>query len=136
MKVYQTKAKKLPGSNYHEVYAAARNYYNEIKKKTKRRPYIRSAYWKKEKVFFDYLWQHLAQKTPRDRMRRLKFLNCAIELIKNSRQEPTELISKNNVHEILYRFAGITKDKELFLVQIKEDVKTGAKYFMSCFPEN
>ena len=37
--------------------------------------------------------------------------------------------------EILHRFAGLTKNRELFYVQIKEDKRSGRKYFMSCFPE-
>ncbi|OGF27724.1 hypothetical protein A2477_04740 [Candidatus Falkowbacteria bacterium RIFOXYC2_FULL_47_12] len=133
MKVYQTKAKKLPGSNYHEVYAAARNYYNEIKKKTKRRPYIRSAYWKKEKVFFDYFWPHVAQKPPRERMRRLHYFLAAIELLQKSHCIPTTKPHASDHTAVVHRFEGKTRGGEVFYVQVKED-KKGTKYFMSCFP--
>ena len=57
---YSTKIKKLPGTNYTEVRKEALFLFNEIKRKTKRRPYIRSAYFNKQKVFFDYFWSHLS----------------------------------------------------------------------------
>lgn len=132
---YSTKIKKLPGSNYSEVKKSALILFNQIKKKTKRRPYLRSTYFNKQKVFFDFFWLHLFQKNPKERMRRLKYFEAALEIIKNSRQHP---VSEENPHkpgEILHRFAGLTKNKELFYVQIKEDKRSGKKYFMSCFPE-
>ncbi|MEF3692337.1 MAG: hypothetical protein V3574_04775 [Candidatus Moraniibacteriota bacterium] len=104
--------------------------YNEIEKKTKRKTYLRSAYFKKEKVFFDYFKKHIFQKSPRERMKRLKYFKAAIELIKYSKNKP---IIKENGKEVFYRFAGMTKERELFYVQIKEN-KKGEKYFMSCFP--
>lgn len=131
--LYQTKVKKLSGTSYSEVKKEALFLFNEIKRKTKRRPYIRSAYFNKQKIFFDYFWKHLFQKNPKERMRRLKYFRVAIHLIKNSRNYP---ISEENPHkkgEILHRFAGLTQEKELFFVQIKEEKKTGKKYFMSCF---
>ena len=70
---YQTKTRKLPGTSYSEVRKQALAVFNEIKKRTKRKPYIKSAYFNKQKVFF--------------------------------------------------------------YVQIKEDKRSGRKYFMSCFPE-
>jgi len=133
MNIYQTKAKKLPGSNYQEVYAAARRCYNEIKKKTKRRPYIRASYWQKEKVFFDYCWPHLAQKPPRERMRRLRYLAAAIELLQKSRYAPATKSHASDHTAIVHRFAGKTKEGDIFYVQVKEDKKS-QKYFMSCFP--
>ena len=49
---YQTKTKKLPGTNYSEVKKEALILFNQIKKKTKRRSYIRSAYFNKQKIFY------------------------------------------------------------------------------------
>ncbi|MBI5755134.1 hypothetical protein HZA41_02865 [Candidatus Peregrinibacteria bacterium] len=49
MKAFQTKAKKLHGTDFHEVRKKAFGLYQELKKRTKRKPYIRSAYFKKEK---------------------------------------------------------------------------------------
>lgn len=134
MTPYQAKSKKIAGTNYGEVMRNAFMFFDEIKKKTKRRPYIRSAYFKKEKVFLDYFREHLFQKLPKERMRRLKYFKAAIELIKFSRNEP---VSKTNVDkgkEIVYRFSGLTAEKELFYIQIKED-KRKRKYLMSCFPD-
>ena len=94
---------------------------------------MRSMYFKKEKIFFDYFWDHLRQKLPKERFRRLKYFKASIELIKNSRNQP---ILKENIgkKEILYRFSGVTFEKESFFVQIKED-KKGKKYLMSCFEQ-
>lgn len=108
--------------------------FNQIKKKTKRNPYIRSAYFNKQKIFFDYFWEHLMQKSLKERVRRLKYFSCSIELIENSRNKPHIEINRNKPKETLYRFLGTAKTKELFYVQIKENRKTGNKYFMSCFP--
>ena len=71
MKFYQTKAKKLEGTDFHEV---------------------------RKKAF--YIYKQITNKSG----------------------------------EILHRFAGSTKEKELFFVQIKEDKKTGQKYLISIFP--
>lgn len=131
---YQTKIKKLSGTNYSEVKKNADIIFKEIKSKTKRRPYIRSAYFKKQKIFFDYFWEHLFQKSFNERTKRLKYFSCAIDLIKNSKNEPKFFNNPMKKSEILYRFAGLTKDKELFYVQIKEDVKNDKKYLMSVFP--
>jgi hypothetical protein len=135
VKVYQTKIKRLPGTDYREVYPKAFSIYKEIRAKTKRRPYLRSAYFNKEKVFIDYFWQHLWQKIWPDRFRRLKYYACAIDLIQNSRAEPVSKPNPNRPREILHRFAGLTPEKDLFHVQISEDTKTGRKDFTSVFPD-
>ena len=36
---------------------------------------------------------------------------------------------------VLHRFFGIAHDGQRFIVQVKEDRKTGAKTLMSVFPE-
>lgn len=134
MKVFQTKTKRTSGTDYGEVHGKANVAYHAIAGKTKRRPYVRSAYFKKEKVFLDYFWQHLHQKNWKDRIRRLKLYPCALELIQNSRVEPITKQNPNKSSEMLHRFAGITRDKELFFVQIREDKKRKQKDFMSVFP--
>lgn len=135
MKIYQTKTKKIPGTSYGEVYLPAFIVFKQIKSRTKRRPYVRSAYFKNQKIFLDYFWEHLHQKNWRDRVRRLKYYPCAIDLIKNSQTEPTSKQNPNKPAEILHRFAGLTKDKEIFFVQIKEDKKTDQRHLLSVFPE-
>lgn len=130
---YQTKTKKLSGTSYSEVRSQAMFIFYQIRKRTKRRPYLRSAYFGKQKIFFDYFWHHLDQKNPRDRFNRLKYFEAAIEVIKHSRYEPVSKQNPNKSAEILHRFAGMTKQKELFYIQIKENKKNGKKYFMSCY---
>ncbi len=134
MKTFKTKLTILPGTNYREISKKAFVIYNQIRRKTKRRPYVRSAYFKKDKIFLSLFWTHLYNKNYWDQMRRMKFFGCAIELIQNSRFEPTSKENPNKPTEILHRFAGITKDNDLFFVQIKEDKRTGGKWLVSVFP--
>lgn len=135
MILYHTKIKKLPGTNYAEVRKHALAVFKLITRKTKRKPYIRSVYFRKQKVFFDFFWEHLLQKNHKERVRRLKFFAAAVELIKNSRNHPVTIENPHRSGELLHRFAGITKEGELFYAQVKEDRRSGAKYFMSCFPQ-
>jgi len=116
IKAYRTKSKRLTGTNYGEVHRKTFNLFTQIKKKSKRRVYIRSTYFKKDKIFLSLFWHHLMEKHHKDRLRRLKYFYCAIELIRES------------------RFAGVTADNELFYVQIKENKRNGQKYFISVFP--
>ncbi len=130
---YQTKSLKLSGTDLEELEKTAKDIFKKIKSKTKRKAYIRSSYFNKQKVFFDYFWQHLNQKRRRERRVRLQLFSGAIEVIKNSRNAPVSNDNPANRNEILHRFAGLTKDKKLFYVQIKEDKRKGHKYFMSAF---
>jgi len=135
MKFYQTRVKKFSGSDYREVHSQAFGLYKEIKRKTKRRPYIRSAYFNKDKIFLETFWHHLYEKENfKDKIRRMKYLPCAIKLIQKSKVEPSSKENPNKRREILHRFAGATKDKEIFFVQIREDKKTGQRWLMSVFP--
>jgi hypothetical protein len=134
MKYYHTKNDPLPGSNYNDIHKQVNGIYNKIEKRTKRQPYIRSAYFKKEKIFFNYFWQHIRQKREKDKVRRLKYFACAIDLIQNSKNEPEINVNRNRSYELLYKFFG-KSSRKIFFVQIKENKKTGAKYLMSCFPE-
>lgn len=135
MSIYQCKSVKSSGTNYKEVYRGAFGLYREIKRKTKRRPYIRSAYFRKEKIFLGLYWQHLEDHfSQNDKTRRLKFFGCGLELIQKSKYEPTSKENPNKPSEILHRFIGITKNKETFKVQIKEDKRSGEKFLISIFP--
>lgn len=69
-------------------------------------------------------------------MKRIKFFPCALELIRKSRNKPSIKQNPNNKNEKLYRFYGLTKEKEEFCVQIKENTKTRKKYLMSIFLYN
>ena len=131
---YKTKVNKLSGSNLGEVSKSAWFIYHQIEKITKRKPYIRSAFFKKDKVFFDFFWEHIKSKSPKERFKRLKFFAAAIDTIKNSKIAPVIKDNPNKKSEIFYRFSGQVKTRELFIVQIKENRISKRKYFMSCFP--
>ena len=135
MKIFQTKAAKLSGTEFKEVHKKAFGLYQQIKKRSKRRPYIRSAYFKKDKIFLGLFWQHLYEKKHyKDQVRRMKFFSCGVELIKVTHYEPESKENPNKRSEILHRFAGVTKQNELFFVQIKEDKRSGEKFLISIFP--
>ena len=51
MQVYKTKANKYAGTDFNEVHKQAFGLYTEIKKRSKRRTYVRSAYFNKDKIF-------------------------------------------------------------------------------------
>lgn len=135
IQAHTTKSKKLPGTNFSEVYKKAFSLYAQIKKRSKRRPYIRSKYFKKDKIFLGLFWQHLHEKlNHRDKTRRVKYFPCAIELLQNTKFDPASKENPNEKTEILHRFTGITSEKEIFFVQVKEDKKTAQKYLVSVFP--
>jgi hypothetical protein len=135
MKAYKTKTNKLSGTSHKEINKKAQVVYNEIKRKTKRRPYVRSVYFKKSKIFVGLFWSHLYDKVNRgDRDRRIKLFPCAIDLIQNTKIDPESRDNPNKSSEILHRFYGLSRDNEKFCVQIKEDKRTGEKFFVSVFP--
>lgn len=135
MKVYSVKTSRLTGTDYREVHKKAFGLYRQIKNKTKRRPYVRSAYFKKDKIFLELFWRHLYEKENfRDKVRRMKYFPAALKLIRNSRIDPFSIENPNKSNEILHKFRGTTKDGELFYVQIKEEKRSGKKWLMSVFP--
>src|SRR3989338_9964403 len=132
MQAYPVKSPPLSGTDFHEIRRQSFGLYQEIKRKSKRRPHVRSAFFEKDKIFLEIYWQHLFdQSNWRDRMRRLRFYPCAIELIQHSRFEPTSKENPNNRSEIFHRFTGITRDHVIFHVQIKEDKNTDQKFLIS-----
>lgn len=138
MQVYHSKCDLLPGTSYPEVVAAARREYHVIQKRNPRRiPYVRSAYFKKdsrqEKIFISNFWDHLKSKRATDQRRRLRFYVCAIDLLRNAKNEP-EVVIGEEPGTLKYRFIGKANNGELFCVQIKQDKKTGRKDFISVFP--
>jgi len=135
MKVFQSKFNALSGTNYKEVYPKAYGIFKDLKKKSKRKPYIRSAYFNKEKIFLDYFWGHLHQKNPADRFRRLRYYACAIDLIQNCKIDPVTVQNPNRPREVLHRFSGLTKQGEKFIAQITENKRNNQKYFISVFPD-
>jgi len=135
MKIYRVKTGKLTGTNYKEIYKGFFYHYNSLKRKTKRRPYIRSAYFDKGKVFIELFLNHLDKKENfRDKVRRIRYFPCAIELIQKSRFDPVSKENPNKNSEILHRFVGQTKENDIFFVQIKEYKKSNRKWLISVFP--
>jgi len=135
MKAFQVKTSKLSGTDFREVHKKAFGLYTSVKSKSKRRPYIRSAYFRNDKIFLDLFWKRLFDNPNwRDRTRRLKYYPCAIELIRKTTFEPTTKENPNKKSELLHRFAGITREKDVFFIQIREEKRTGQKWLMSVFP--
>ncbi len=135
MKKFKTKSSKLSGTDFKEVHKKVLFFYKGLKKNTKRRPYVRSAYFNNDKIFLELFWTHLFEKENwRDRVRCLQYFPPAIELIKNSRFDPASKENPNKSSEILHRFHGITRNNNVFFVQIKEDKRTSEKWLMSVFP--
>lgn len=132
MKTYQSKAALLPGTSYNEVLPLARREYGKIENLTKRQPYVRSAYFSKNKIFVYLFWPHVLQKNIEKRTKRLRLFNAAIDLLRKSRCEPYTIIRHGNY---LHRFSGVTKDGKEFYVQVKQDKKTGRLDFISVFPK-
>ena len=64
----------------------------------------------------------------------MKYFSCAIELIRHSKIHPESKENPNKREEILHRFAGVTKDGDIFFVQVKENKRNNQKYFISVFP--
>lgn len=106
MEYYQCKTKRLAGTSYKEVWKFAQGFFRPIKQKTKRKPYIRSRYFNKEKIFLDFYFIHLAQKREPDKVRRLKLFPAAMELTQNTRAKPEEMQNPSVAGEKLYRFFG------------------------------
>ena len=136
MSIYRAKAGKIKGTDFHEVWKEAYGLYIKIKKQSKRKPYIKSEYFNKEKVFLSLFWTHLFGKENwKDRMRRLKYYATAIELIRYNKFHPTSRANPNRPDEILYRFTGLTKEEDVFYVQIKENKHSRRKDMISIFPK-
>ena len=74
------------------------------------------------------------QKHWKERVVRMKLLPCAIELLQFSTCEPISKQNPNKPSELLHRFLGVTPENVEFVVQVKEDKRTGEKWFMSVFP--
>ena len=135
MKFYQSKYPLLPGSSLDEVLPLARSSYKRICAKTRRIPYINTKCksFKTAKVFLDVFWTHIFQKSPKERTARLKLYQCALDTLRNSRIEPESQPSFDQ-RVRLYRLYGVSREGKKFCIQIKEERKTGRKYFMSVFP--
>lgn len=137
MKIYQSKYNQLPGSSLHKAYRAAHRYHNLVKSHhPRRRPYVRSRYFKKDKVFVTVYWSHAAQKNRKEQLRRIRLYKCALDLIRNTMFDPLTIIDPAKEEMLLHRFYGRTQDGLEFCVQIKQNQRSGRKDFVSAFPVN
>ncbi|MDR2524136.1 MAG: hypothetical protein LBC95_01150 [Candidatus Nomurabacteria bacterium] len=134
--VFVVKSAKITGSTYLDIERKARNSYQNIARRTKRTPYVRSTYWRKDKVFLSLFWTHLNQKYRSERKRRLKYFDCGVELLRHSTIEPETRDNPNGSNELVHRFTGQTMGGQVFWVQVKENKRTGAKYLMSIFSKD
>jgi hypothetical protein len=133
--LYRSKFDKIPDTSHASVLRLARYEYHQIQKRTPRRQaYVRSQYFRRDKVFINQFWDHVMQKRPGDQLRRLRLYPCAIDLIRNTTASPDTIFGRDDMNVSLHRFYGQTKSGELFCVQIKQDKRTGRKDFMSVFP--
>lgn len=133
MQIFRSKFKKISGAEYKAIYKTAHSCYKQLVDNPRRNPYIRSRYFNKEKIFLDVFWIHLSQKRWNDRLRRLKYFICAIDLVKNSTVAPVSVVHEDP-KAVLYRFAGVSNCGGQFYVQIKHEKKSGRKWLMSIFP--
>lgn len=135
MQVFRSKFDTFAGTSYPEIIEAARSEYHAVQKRTPRRvPYVRSTYFKKDKIFLSTFWDHLNQKSRTDRVTRLKFYACAIDLLRNTRCAPDTISTYVNMNISLHRFYGQSKSGGYFCVQIKENKTNDRKDFMSVLP--
>lgn len=135
-KLYKSNKNKISGTSFSEVRKQADKIFNLIRSKSKRTPYIRSKYFKSDKVFLNLFWAHIFDKNEGDRVRRLKFYDCVLDLIKNSTCNPNTYDNFYKKDELLHKFEGITKNNEKFIVQIKENKRSKRKYFISVYPKD
>lgn len=136
LRAYQCKTKPLPGHRFTDIIPQARRLFRSLQKQTKRRPYIRSAYFNKDKIFFDFFWQHMQQKAVIDRARRLRYFPCALELLRSTRHDPITFMDPTQPNKFVHRFLGEASGNQKFWALIKEDRKSNKKQLLSLFPYN
>ena len=135
MNAYKSKYNELPGSDKDEVMKLARREYHAIQRLSPRRiPYVKSKYFTKDKIFINNFWEHLNQKSPKERVRRLKLYHCAIDLLRNSTLTPETIFTHTNMDINLHRFYGQSKSGNYFCVQVQENKRNNRKEFISVFP--
>ncbi len=134
LRPYHCKAQPLQGHRFAEFLPQARAIFRALERQTKRRPYVRSAYFQKDKIFFDFFWTHLQQKIPAERARRLRYLPCALELLRHTMHAPLTIQEDAHAETLFHRFAGQTSERQRFYVQVKHDIRSGKKQLLSVFP--
>ncbi|MDR2672188.1 MAG: hypothetical protein LBC35_02620 [Coriobacteriales bacterium] len=129
MEFFKSRHTNLSGSNDRELYHKARAIQQAMTAGSRRRPYVRSKFFNRQKVFLDIFWTHLFAKNPGERRRRIALFACVVDLVQNTTYQP-EIYVRGN--ERFYRFFGVSKNGVRFAVQIKQDRKK-ALYLLSVF---
>ena len=83
MTIFISRYARLHGPSYDEVVAHTRKEFNTIRCLTKRQPYVRSKYFRGDKIFMTVFWDHVMQKHRGDRMCRLKLYKAVVDLLRN-----------------------------------------------------
>ena len=130
---YRTSFLPLAGHRFSGLVREFRSLLLAIEKKSNRQAYLRSAYFQKQKIFLTHYWSHLQQKPRPERIRRMKYLPCGLDLVRHSRLQPFTVENVDAPNELLHRFAGVTKKGVRFYVQIKEFKRSGRKELLSVF---
>lgn len=135
MRVYRSKYGQIPTTSHAYVMRIARYEYHKIQKRTPRRQaYVKSQYFKRDKIFINQFWEHLKQKRLGDQVRRAKLFVCAVDLMRHSTYDPDTIYKYEDMNIGLHRFYGQSKDGLSFCVQIRENKRNNRKDFMSVFP--
>ncbi len=114
--------------------AKARLYFQALQKRNARRqPYVRSKFFYGDKVFINIYWNHLVQKRKSEQLKRSRLLPAALDLLRNATISPTILQNYSDKQHKYFRFKGRTKDGTIFYVQVRQNLRTDRKDFMSAF---
>lgn len=134
MLAYKCRMHPLPGSSAEELTRLARKHYHQIQKRTPRRtPYVRAKYFQADKIFINNYWDHLKQKSRKERVARLRLYPCALEVLQQSTFPPVVTRLSISPHKSYFRFLGKTNTSN-FYVQVQVNNKSGRKDLMSAFP--
>lgn len=110
IKNWKVKALQFSSRTYEDARKEALSHFSKLKAKSKRKLYVKSDYFGKQKIFFDYFWDLVFQKPIGSRKQRLKLLPCAVELVQKSSFLPESTTNPNKKQEIFYRFEGVTQN--------------------------
>jgi hypothetical protein len=133
IKFFQSKYNEMAGTSYCELINKAHAIVNALNPNHRRKENVHCGYYSGEKIFFEYFWQHQSNKPPADKMRRIRFFQCAVDLLQNTTYAPNIEPSGKNSSELWLSFYGKTKSGVKFVVHLKSNQR-GNKYLMSIFP--
>ena len=130
---WKVKAKPLPGSKLVVARSAFNKFFTKTFSGSKRKPYIRSKFFGKRKVFVHLFREHTYQKHRQEQIRRLKLFPAALDLIIHSTCKPLSKSHQTKSYLMLHRFYGRFSNGKAFAVQISENKKRSELFFLSVF---